>query len=86
MKKPGTMLIAIAAATILAGCGGGGASNDSAGQSVDPPASDAELAADAALANEAAAAEAADIATYGGNAAAGETNGSLNGSAEGPSR
>ncbi len=36
----------------------------------DRPATDAELANGAALANEAAADEAADMATYGGNAAA----------------
>ena len=57
-----------------AGCGGGGEGNETAGTgSVDPPASEADLANAAALANEAAADEAADMEIYGGNAAAGET-------------
>lgn len=55
----------------LTGCGSSGEErNLASGQGPDAPANEAELAADAALANEAAAAEAADIAQYGGNAAA----------------
>lgn len=60
----------------LAACGGGGGGEGNLAAStgsVDPPASEADLANAAALANEAAADEAADMEIYGGNAAAGET-------------
>ena len=72
MKNAFPALVTLGLALSLAGCGGG-ESNQARG-SVDPPATEAELAEDAALANAAAAAEAADIANYGGNAAAGETS------------
>ena len=64
-------ITALAAALMIGGCGDDTSRNASA---PDAPATEAELAEDAALANEAAAAEAADMATYGGNAAAEQTN------------
>ncbi len=59
---------AVLGAALLTACGQGSEA------APDPPATEAELANDAALANEAAADEAADMATYGGNAAAMEVD------------
>ncbi len=67
MRKTG--LAVLAAALLATACG------PASEAAPDPPATEAELAEDAALANEAAADEAADMATFGGNAAAMEANG-----------
>jgi hypothetical protein len=59
----------LAAAAALAGCGGADPA-ENAQAAPDAAPTEAELAEDAALANEAAEDEAADMHTFGGNAAA----------------
>ena len=74
MSRATAGTIAFALALALAGCGQNNSTENAQANGQGVAEGDELLVQDPDLANEAAAAEAEDMATFGGNAAAGETN------------